>query len=148
MSDFLSKIQSRIDALKDEIHELEIAAKVYQRLGSNGQTKDSDPFLMDLAAAAKLTPRGDLVGSKVREAALKILGEARMPMYYKDVFNRAMARGWRGRKGTGAAVSFWATMQRNPALFQALGDGRYQLPLKGGAAQGKPGEAKTSPGDN
>lgn len=130
--DYLSQIEGRIAKLRQELQELEVAAKVCRRLdagaSSIAQYFTDDP--KDSPAPAGANGSGkDLTGKTVRESAEIILRESDEPLYYKAVFDKAIARGYSsGRKGKdGSPVSFWAILKRNREVFEPAGEGRFKL---------------------
>jgi hypothetical protein len=118
MSVIHRKIMDRIALLERELEELRIAEKVCRSLNGDALPIDHDP-----PSKAKL----DLKGSTVIRAAKDILSKASEPLHYRNVFQEAVERGYKGRKSTGEPQTFWAIMNRNPEIFESKGDGMFAL---------------------
>lgn len=131
--DVISRIEGRIAELKTELAELETALRVNQRmLNGDAASARRDAALTVRPVTPAIAREGvgkDLSGKTVREAAAQILSETSTPLYYKEVFKQAIARGYNsGRKGsTGSPVSFWAILKRNPDQFAPVGAGLFKL---------------------
>jgi hypothetical protein len=122
MSD-LEKIQQRIAVLKEELAECETAARVLRRLAREEHA----------GVGRNPRPRGRLEAPPrmtILEAAKAILAEKKGELHFSVVADEAIARGYKGKKTSAPDAihkSFWATMKRNPAVFEAVGAGKFKL---------------------
>ena len=127
--DDLGRIQARIDSLRGEISELEIAARVLRGLrsgGSNGVSR---------AARVRRSVRRPQPSSTgkptIADFARDVLKSGgNEGMHFRQVADQAVKLGFRGRRGSQPKTiqqSFWATMKRSPDIFEALGGGKFKL---------------------
>jgi hypothetical protein len=120
--DDLGRIQNRIEQLRAELRELDIAAKVLHglRAGSNGTTRTK------LRVERKAKSKG-----KIIDFAQDVLrGAGEQGMHFREVADAAVKLGFKGRKGSQLKTiqqSFWATMKRSPDVFDAIGSGKFKL---------------------
>ncbi len=127
--DDLGRIQSRIESLRGEISELEIAARVLRGLRSGANNGASHPARVRRSIRRpRPRPAGKLT---IADFARDVLRDSdNGGMHFREVADQAVKLGFRGRKGSGAKTiqqSFWATMKRSPTVFDALGGGKFKL---------------------
>ena len=126
----LERVEKRIRALKAELADLEIAARVIRALSAEGDDGASGDSRHSPAKGSQKSNRITIV-----DAATTILKE-RGEQHYSAVAKEALSRGYEGKKGTSEeaiAKSFWATMKRKPEIFDAVGGGKFRL--RSGKAQ-------------
>jgi hypothetical protein len=123
----LALIARRIAALKAELTELETAAKVLRRLSADtGRGRE-----ITTARKKKGTTEPRLT---ITDAATSILtGLNGKPEHYAVIAKEAMKLGYKGKtRSTEDQLkkAFWATMKRQPEIFESTGDGRFRLKAK------------------
>ena len=123
MASAITKIERKILFYQGEIDRLKAAMKVLRELEAE------DEYLGDAPDGEPVWANGkkDLIGQTVVSAAQKILSEASAPMHFKEVFEVALSRGWRGRTSAPNPQSFWSLMKRSDDVFEAAGGGKFRL---------------------
>lgn len=128
MSD-LARIESRMEELRRELQELELAARVLRRLHleeSQDELKDQKKRARRLASS-----HADLEGTSMVQAAQAVLADRNGEgMHYKKITEEAVARGYRGRERCDLdklKSSFYSTMKRRSDLFQKVKRSFFRL---------------------
>ena len=127
MSD-LERIETRIGQLRAELADLETASRVIRNLSESQRNGKA-------VTRTKVKPIGMGGASKPRIAdfAVAILQEHGQQMHYVAVADKAIARGYKGKKNSNqekVQKAFWATMKRAPEVFEAVGQGEFKLKTK------------------
>jgi hypothetical protein len=132
MSETLTKISSRISELEKELSELRIAERVCRSFeNGRGKTESARLPVSPSNGVGERVIQADLKGRTVIEAIKQILSEAAVAIHFKEIYERAALRGYRGRKpGKDNTATFWAALNRNKDLFSATGEGNYVLAEK------------------
>jgi hypothetical protein len=129
MSDDLERIDARLAEIEAEAEELKVAARVLRRLhGSNGkpvrQRRMPSESMPSISGA-------DFSEMTIAQAATTLLKEyGGKGVHFREIAASALARGYKGRKDSSVksiTQSFWATMKRQPDVFEKLGEGMYRL---------------------
>ncbi len=121
----LRAVERRIAQLRQELEELERTAAILRRLGSGLGGDDLPDDGSDDAQSG-----GDLAGASLTVAAMTVLQEAGEELYYAEVAERALARGYRGNPGSSpdsVRDSFRRGMGKKPDIFEPTGGGKYRL---------------------
>jgi hypothetical protein len=116
LMDRIAVLNSEIEVRQHEKDELETAIRVIRRW-SVGDTPDDGRHRRNRKRVTIL----DMARSILLD------GQER---YYADVADTAITQGYRGREGSKKdriQKSFWATMKRNPEIFDAIGGGKFRL---------------------
>lgn len=148
METFLENIDQKIAALKADLERLEIGRAVYievNGVGSPSPVAEKAPVVRVDTTLSK-TANGkhlDLRGKTVKEAVQTILAETGTAMHCKDIFNRAVLRGCRGRDGPAKLDTFASILSRDKERFVSVGRGMYEFIVAPDAgANGTPVEAE------
>jgi hypothetical protein len=121
-----SQLEERLVAIRVEIDELQIAARVIRRKQSAADPQ-SPSNLIARPLYDGMYP--SLEGKTIEESARIILTEHNnVPMHYRDLATEAGNRGYRsGRSDEVSEDSFQTMMDRKSSVFERVGGGKYRL---------------------
>ena len=118
------RIAARISVLRSELAELETADRVLERL----HAPQAGTAIPAVNRQVNTNSRDEL--KTIADYAKALLAKSPDGMHFTDIADQAMARGYRGRKGSEEKAirqSFWATMRRDGEAFEMLGEGMFKL---------------------